>query len=143
MSSDMNYKIIDLEEQKFLGKSCGRVNTETDFSIFWMKFYEKNKNYDGITYGVSSDFMDDEFTYMICVPLTEEDRVKDFQPIVVDAATYVIFGLVGPVNETIPSAWGFAMKNFDLAESPNLEVYSDGNRMDVNYKMELWIPIKK
>lgn len=113
------------------------------FSIFWMKFYEKNKNYDGITYGVSSDFMDDEFTYMICVPLTEEDRVKDFQPIVVDAATYVIFGLVGPVNETIPSAWDYAIKNFDLAQTSNIEVYYCGNRMDVNYKMELWIPIKK
>ncbi|OFI46950.1 hypothetical protein BG262_03050 [Floricoccus penangensis] len=79
----------------------------------------------------------------MCVPLTEEDRVKDFQPIVVDAATYVIFGLVGPANETIPSAWDYAIKNFDLAYTSNIEVYYCGNRMDVNYKMELWIPIKK
>ncbi len=49
--------------------------------------------------------------------------------------------MTGSVEKTIPRAWKFAKENFVIRNSPSIEVYSAGDRLNKKYRMKLWIPI--
>lgn len=67
----------------------------------------------------------------------------------VPAADYVVVELIGAIPASIHAGWSFLMQDFfpehgyAHAGSPDFEVYYEGDMQAEDYKMELWVPIRK
>ncbi len=88
---------------------------------------------------------------MVCYDVNDKEKAKKMglEVIEIDEAEYAVIELVGPVPECIHEGWKYAMEVF-LPEQgyihsgkPDLEAYSEGDIYSPDYKMELWIPVKK
>ena len=159
---DMNYKIIDKEAFKVVGKAI-RVSTTNGenyrtISQFWE---ESNKN--GLCnrlynfagelgmLGICTDFNHDqeEFTYLIAVENPQESSLENFEEREIPAQTWAIFESIGPMPTAIQDVWKrifsewFPATGYEHANGPELEVYLPGNPADENYRCEVWIPIIK
>ena len=159
---DMNYKIIDKEAFKVVGKAIpvSTVNGENYRTItqFWE---ESNKN--GLCnrlynfagelgmLGICTDFNHDqeEFTYLIAVEKPQGSSLENFEVREIPAQTWAIFESIGPMPTAIQDVWKrifsewFPATGYEHANGPELEVYLPGNPADENYRCEVWIPIIK
>ena len=159
---DMNYKIVDKEAFKIVGKAIrvSTVNGENTRKIsqFWV---DSNKN--GLCnrlynfagelgmLGVCTDFSSEqeEFTYLIAVEKTQEDILANFEEREIPALTWAVFESIGPMPTAIQDVWQrifsewFPATGYEHANGPELEVYPPGNPSDEDYRCEVWIPIIK
>lgn len=113
----------------------------SDFISYWDEYY----NYVSEDYNTPIGFSncpdtDGKFTYYTCIQHPPKNE-NIFEVVQLPKGNYAIFELKGAVSKSIPIAWKFATENFILSKSPSIEVYSVGNRLDNNYRMDLWIPI--
>jgi AraC family transcriptional regulator len=158
----MNYKIVEKEAFKIIGKSTkvttvGGKNTEI-ISEFWQESHrnglsEKLCEFVGNMgmLGVCMDFDlgNEEFTYVIGVEKPNVEVSDEFIEKEIPAATWAIFESVGPMPGAIQEVWGrifsewFPSTGYEHADGPELEVYPAGDTNDRNYKCEVWIPIIK
>lgn len=116
-------------------------DTKSDFVSYWNEYYKNvSKEYRApIGFSTFPD-VDDKFTYYTCIQHEPENNDL-FEVVQLPKGNYAIFELKGSVTKTIPIAWKFATENFIISKRPSIEVYSVGNRLDKNYRMNLWIPI--
>ena len=103
--------------------------------------------------GVCMDFDNEakEFTYLIGFETTadvESDMVEGLVQREVPASKWAVLESVGPLPDSLQSVWGYVMTNF-WAESgfehaprvPDLEVYSEANPSDPDYKSWIYLPV--
>lgn len=158
----MNYKIVDKDAFKIVGKSTkvttvGGKNMEM-IPEFWQESHrngqcaklEKLAGSLGML-GVCMEFdlENEEFTYVIGVEKSQGKVPDDFIEKEIPAATWAIFESVGPMPGAIQEVWSrifsewLPSTGYEHADGPELEVYPMGDATDSNYKCEVWIPIIK
>lgn len=136
----MKVAITEKDSCTFYG-IANETTLNSNFKEYWEKFYEQVPTDDKAPIGFSTPITSNgTLTYYTCIQYKPSD-FEMFTQVELPAGDYAIFELSGPVTKTIPKAWNFAKKNFVISNSPNIEIYSVGNRLEKNYRMDLWIPI--
>ena len=169
--SGMEYKIIDIKEEKFIAIAKDFrneiVNEEGNHEIhdFWDECYKKgildelksfNKNNDKI-YGLCScvNSVEGKFKYGIGVKINKDTKELDFDELIkggyiiweVPASKYVVFECFGDNPNSIGEAWSYFYKEFlpqtgyKVNESTDYEVYYENSKEGLF--CDLYIPIKK
>ena len=141
--------VAGVNEQNINSSLCSSV---------WDKLYEKYSHDElaslgrGQTVGVCYDVESPgTINYIAGYIITDVDRAKNMGLYVleVNEAEYAIVELNGEVPDCIHKGWKYVMEVFFPEHgyihsgSPDFEYYYKGDMYSKDYKMELWIPIKK
>ncbi len=158
---DMNYRIEDRDGFTVAGikERMVTVNGNENFeriTEMWAGLTEEqageilgysNGKMDGLL-GVSANNNGQEFDYFIAATIDEGSN-KGLSTIEIPASTWAIFECTGALPNSIIDVWKriftewFPSSGYENADSPCLEVYSDGDTAADDYKCELWLPIVK
>ncbi|KPU43293.1 transposon Tn10 TetD protein [Oxobacter pfennigii] len=159
---DMDYKIIEKEAFKVIGKSI-RVSTKDGENLKSIPEFWSECNADGtsdklyaisdkkIMFGICMDFEEnmEQFSYMVAVEHTDNPGSASFEIREIPAASWAIFTSTGPMPGAIQDVWArifqewFPATGFEHANGPELEVYLPGDAAAKDYKCEVWIPVVK
>lgn len=138
----MRISIVEKNEVKFYGIE-NHASESSDFTSFWKNYYKYvAADYNAPVGYISAPDEHGDFTYYTCIGHVPKNSDR-FKEVILPSGNYAIIELIGSVEKTIPKAWEFAKENFVIKNSPSLEVYSVGDRLNKKYRMELWIPISK
>lgn len=138
----MRISIVEKNEVKFYGIE-NHASESSDFTSFWKNYYKYvAADYNAPVGYVSAPDEHGDFTYYTCIGHVPKNSDR-FKEVILPSGNYAIIELIGSVEKTIPKAWEFAKENFVIKNSPSLEVYSVGDRLNKKYRMELWIPISE
>ena len=156
----MNYKIIEMDSFQVLGvkRTFSSVNGEQSKKIaqFW-----QDVNQDG-TSGRLAALIDGTVQGLIGICEVTEKNVmdywiaashegeyaRDFETYSVPASKWAIFEVHGAMPDIMPIMWQKIFQEwlpshpYELAETPELEVYGEGNPSSDDYYSEIWVPIK-
>ena len=138
----MRISIVEKNEVKFYGIE-NHASESSDFTSFWKNYYKYvAADYNAPVGYISAPDEHGDFTYYTCIGHVPKNTDR-FKEVILPSGNYAIIELIGSVEKTIPKAWEFAKENFVIKNSPSLEVYSVGDRLNKKYRMELWIPISE
>ena len=138
----MRISIVEKNEVKFYGIE-NHASESSDFTSFWKNYYKYvAADYNAPVGYISAPDEHGDFTYYTCISHVPKNSDR-FKEVILPSGNYAIIELIGSVEKTIPKAWEFAKENFVIKNSPSLEVYSVGDRLNKKYRMELWIPISE
>ncbi|MDU7942850.1 MAG: GyrI-like domain-containing protein, partial [Streptococcus salivarius] len=138
----MRISIVEKNEVKFYGIE-NHASESSDFTSFWKNYYKYvAADYNEPVGYISAPDEHGDFTYYTCIGHVPKNTDR-FKEVILPSGNYAIIELIGSVEKTIPKAWEFAKENFVIKNSPSLEVYSVGDRLNKKYRMELWIPISE
>lgn len=138
----MRISIVEKNEIKFYGIE-NHASESSDFTSFWKNYYKYvAADYNAPVGYISAPDEHGDFTYYTCIGHVPKNSDR-FKEVILPSGNYAIIELIGSVEKTIPKAWEFAKENFVIKNSPSLEVYSVGDRLNKKYRMELWIPISE
>ena len=136
----MRINIVEKNEVKFYGIE-NHASESSDFTSFWKNYYKYvAADYNAPVGYISAPDEHGDFTYYTCIGHVPKNSDR-FKEVILPSGNYAIIELIGSVEKTIPKAWKFAKENFVIKNSPSLEVYSVGDRLNKKYRMDLWIPI--
>ncbi len=158
---DMDYKIIDKDAFKVIGKSI-RVSTKDGENYkripeFWQEncengFNERLEKFEGKLgkLGICwNDYSNEEFTYIIAIEKPAVEVNESVQEYTIPASTWAVFESVGPMPDSIQKVWGrifsewFPASSFEHADAPELEVYPQGDSESEDYHCQIWVPVVK
>ena len=102
-----------------------------------------------VTLGVCTDYTDnqEEFTYYIAVETKSGIALPGYAEVVIPAATWAVFEVVGPLPDAIQAVWANIFSDFLQSEpfvhgnGPDLELYPDGDDSRSRYHCEVWVPV--
>lgn len=138
----MRISIVEKNAVKFYGIE-NHASESSDFTSFWKNYYKYvAADYNAPVGYISAPDEHGDFTYYTCIGHVPKNSDR-FKEVILPSGNYAIIELIGSVEKTIPKAWEFAKENFVIKNSPSLEVYSVGDRLNKKYRMELWIPISE
>lgn len=156
----MNYKIIEKDSFQVVGVkrtfSCANGEQSPKIAQFW-----QDVNQDGMSgqiaalidgtveglIGICEVTSKDMMNYWIAASHAEEYS-GDLEIHTVPASKWAIFEVHGAMPDAMPIMWQKIFQEwlpshpYELAESPELEVYGEGNPSSDDYYSEIWIPIK-
>jgi AraC family transcriptional regulator len=105
---------------------------------------------------VVNDFDDKArtFTYLIGIERPADVNARKSLPqgcaeLTVPAGRWAVFGSRGPLPGAIQDVWmriyseWFPTSGYKHAESPDLEVYPEGDNTAADYYCEVWVPVRK
>jgi AraC family transcriptional regulator len=164
---DMDYKIINGDDYKVIGKSI-RVSTKDGENYikipkFWEEFCQKgldqklmklsdSKDMLGICMDYSKEL--EEITYVIAVKKTKDVKLEEFEgfeEFEIPASTWAVFQSVGSIPDAIQKVWKriysewFPATGYEHSGGPEIELYPNEGLCpsDDDYRCEVWIPIIK
>ena len=157
----MNHKIMSKEGFKVIGVT-NHVSSKNgeNFQLIpkcWDEMFktgsfeilDKNKGELGVL-GISHNFNNEleEFDYIIAIEGDTIEGLDNYEVVNIPPQTFAIFESIGPIPDAIQSVllkiyteW-FPERKYQLAEGPVLEVYLPGDQNSVDYKCEVWVPVK-
>lgn len=136
----MRISIVEKNAVKFYGIE-NHASESSDFTSFWKNYYKYvAADYNAPVGYISAPDEHGDSTYYTCIGHVPKNSDR-FKEVILPSGNYAIIELIGSVEKTIPKAWEFAKENFVIKNSPSLEVYSVGDRLNKKYRMDLWIPI--
>jgi len=107
----------------------------------------------GMSFGSCYNYAEDpmSFSYMAGFDLANPDLAAELglDILEVPEAEYAIFEILGPVPACIHQGWEYVMgtwlpeNGYRHAGTPDFEHYFEGDPNSPDYKMELWVPIRK
>ena len=158
---DMNYKIVEKEAFKVIGKGI-RVSTREGENLkkipaFWQECcqnglsekLEKIAGEMGKLGICMNDYGEEQFTYIVAAEKPVGYEETDLQEYTIPGATWAVFESVGPMPGAIQKVWErifsewFPATNFEHANAPELEVYPEGDADSEDYRCEVWVPVIK
>lgn len=138
----MRINIVEKNEVKLYGIE-NHASKSSNSTSFWKNYYKYvAADYNAPVGYISAPDEHGDFTYYTCIGHVPKNSDR-FKEVILPSGNYAIIELIGSVEKTIPKAWEFAKENFVIKNSPSLEVYSVGDRLNKKYRMELWIPISE
>jgi AraC family transcriptional regulator len=157
----MNYRVEEKDSFRLVGvkETVSNLNGENFKRIpkIWDEVYESgqcdtilklsNQKPSGVM-GVCANFCKDCFDYYIASSSTLE-APKGYDVLDVAKSTWVIFECTGPLPDAMQSVWKriftewFPQSEYEHANGPEIEWYSDGDSSSQDYISEIWIPIIK
>lgn len=158
----MNHKIMSKEEFKVVGVSkhvsCKNGENFQIIPKYWDEIFrtgafeilDKNKGELGVL-GISCNFNNDleEFDYIIAVEGDTIEGLDNFEVVNIPKQSFAMFESIGPIPHAIQAvilkiyAEWFPQTKYQQAEGPVLEVYLPGNQDSMDYKCEVWVPVKE
>lgn len=157
----MDYKIVEKEAFTVMGASrmFSYENAHCDIPKFWGEHYS-NGGADKVCgmFGVCIDdgMGTNAFEYLIADAYNPAVEIPDgFKAVTIPKHTWAVFPCIGPmpdalqsVNGKIYSEWLPNCKEYEVAASCNIEMYTDvkdyeNGNSNKNYYSEIWIPVKK
>lgn len=136
----MRISIVEKDKVKLYGIE-NHASESSDFASFWKTYYKYvAADYNAPVGFISAPDEHGDFRYYTCIGDVPKNSDR-FKEVILPRGNYAIIELTGSVEKTIPKAWQFAKENFVIKNSPSLEVYSVGDRLNKKYRMDLWIPI--
>jgi len=158
--SAMNYRIEEKEGFTVVGirEFTKTENSENSINIpkMWKKLPEEtfaalatlSDREPGGVLGVCGDMYEDGFDYWIAAA-TSKPCPEGFESLSIPACTWAIFEATGSLPGAIQqlftrifTEW-LPTSGFEHAPSPEIEVYSDGDNKNPEYKSYVWIPVVK
>lgn len=161
---NMDYKIIDKDSYKLIGKSI-RVSTMDGENLiaipkFWDQFCQKGLNNKLMELsdkkdmlGICMDYCKDleELTYVIALEKTKDVELGEFEEFEIPASTWAVFQSIGPMPHAIQKVWKriysewFPATGYEHSGGPEIELYPNEGicSNDDDYRCEVWIPIIK
>ena len=140
ISGIMRISIVEKDKVKLYGIE-NHASESSDFASFWKTYYKYvAADYNAPVGFISAPDEHGDFRYYTCIGDVPKNSDR-FKEVILPRGKYAIIELTGSVEKTIPKAWKFAKENFVIKNSPSLEVYSVGDRLNKKYRMDLWIPI--
>ncbi len=152
---EMNYRIVERDDFKVVGKTVTSTLEENKVPQFWDKCKKdgtveklieigKDSTTLGLCYGYNDENMND---YMVGVE-TQHNPIEDTKEVKISKSKWLVFESVGPINPTLGNTWGRIYGEF-LPQSvykqsnklPTIEKYFGGEVNSDNYRVEIWIPI--
>lgn len=158
---EMNYRIEKKEAFRIVGaRKHFDLNMEENFiqvPQFWGEVSQSgmigqigqlsNREPYGVL-GVSTCMNGKDFDYYIA-SATDKLLPGNMHEYVVPATTWAIFECIGPMPNAIQelqkriiTEW-LPTSGYEYADSPDIEVYPEGDTSSPNYKCEVWLPIIK
>jgi len=149
----LEYRIVEKAQFTVMGKArTFDVETSYDEILkFWLEHLssEDSRIVCGM-YGICIDSDGKRFDYMIADNYLPWNEVPDgFETRVIPAGTWAVFPCRGllpkslqDVNTKIWSEWLPGCREYKLAGSYNIEMYTPGENTD-DYYCEIWIPVEK
>ena len=125
----MRISIVEKNAVKFYGIE-NHASESSDFTSFWKNYYKYVvADYNAPVGYISAPDEHGDFTYYTCIGHVPKNSDR-FKEVILPSGNYAIIELIGSVEKTIPKAWEFAKENFVIKNSPSLEVYSVGDRLN-------------
>lgn len=136
----------------------GKDITSAECPGMWGKLYAKfsHEEYaalgEGQSVGVCYDINEpNKLNYLAGYIVTDAEQAKamGLDVLEVEETEYAVVELTGKVPENIHAGWKYVMEVFFPEHGyihsgqPDFEYYYEGDMDSPNYKMELWVPIKK
>ncbi len=157
--AEMNYRIVKKEAFRIVGvKKHLNIDIEENFAevpMFWQKTTEGGQIPDIVSLinreplgllGVSASMNGTDFDYYIAVA-TDKEAPVGMHEYIVPECTWAIFECVGPLPEAlqelqkrIVTEW-LPASGYEYANAPDIEVYSEGDQRQLDYRCEAWLPI--
>lgn len=159
--AEMNYRIEKKDAFKIVGiKEHFTGGIDESFAKvpgFWNKIKNTdlmfrlcglmNTDMKGIL-GVCTEASCKDFDYYISVA-TEMDTPEGMDEFIVPASEWAIFECKGPMptavqnmQKRVVSEW-LPTSGYEYTNSPDIELYFDGDQSSEDYKCEIWLPVKK
>lgn len=143
-----HFSIVGIKERfsniDGLGESIGKMWTETPQEVIGQIAELGN----GLV-GVYSGMYEDNTTDYYIASITDKDAPDSLCELDIQAHTWVIFEITGPMPTAMAEVWGriftewFPTSGYEHAQAPEVEWYSNGDLTAPDYKSEIWIPIIK
>jgi len=151
----MDYKIIERESFKVIGKSIETKEMSPDISKMWGDIWQDGTGDklcslapDMPMLGICYDVKDDEtMKYMIGVECSTFDT--ELIELVIPKSTWAVFESIGPMPTAIQEVTKHIFSDFfpqgvyKHTGAPELEVYPDGDIQSQDYRCEVWVPVVK
>lgn len=156
----LNYKIEEKEKFRVIGikKWFTTVDNQQLIEIpkMWdelrdetMKLMIDLSHHDGFV-GLCADMYNGGFDYWIgCI--SDNECPHDLEEIIIPSSTWAVFEVYGPMRplpnhlqdiyQRIYSEW-LPNSEYTHAQIPKVEYYSLGDNSAIDYKTEIWIPIR-
>ena len=157
---EINYRIEKKDAFTVLGLVCHTSEDDgrnyVDIPAFWTEVYE-NGDYQKLcelagapdhSFGICMDykFKTNEFDYWVAVA-DERDDDFGYAKRIVEAATWAVFEVVGPMPNAMQAVWKKIFRDwlpatgYEIAYGPQIEYYSHGDSSKADYYSEIWIPL--
>jgi len=153
--TQLDYDIEEMDAFKIMGIGA-QFSYETAFDEipkYWKNWMEEKLSDCTIgKYGIIHDPMEGNYTfdYFIAGDYKEKYRLAHYNVLEIPALTWIKFHNTGPMptslqalNTRIFNEWLPKNKDYEISSEYNIEVYHLGDINDLNYKSEIWIPLKK
>lgn len=159
----MNYSIINKEAFRVVGPKL-HTTTENDRNIaeipaFWAEEASKgtieklcamnNTDFQAVLGVCSGNFATSmEFDYFIAVPSTLPVP-EGYDELIIPSAQWAVFECIGPMPHSIQQltkrifAEWLPSSGYSLSDTPDIEVYYEGDNTKADYKSEVWAPVVK
>ncbi|MGN1148466.1 MAG: effector binding domain-containing protein [Lachnospiraceae bacterium] len=161
--NNMDYRMEKKDAFKVIGmeRKFSSDNSYEEIPKFWDEFNEKysapicNEMGGKCTvgkYGICLDeeIQDGKFSYLIAGDYEGGDVPEGLVVKEISAHEWAIFTCIGPmpaalqsVNTRIFNEWLPGNKEYEIAESINIEMYTMGDVNSPDYVSEIWIPVKR
>ncbi|WP_346773360.1 GyrI-like domain-containing protein [Bacillus sp. FJAT-42376] len=159
----MNYRIVNKESFKVIGKSIKTSTANGHQQKTISEFWEESNRPNGLSerlapnlgpmgfLGLCLDINQDkeEMVYMIAAEQTGTSEDKELEERIIPAQTWAVFESAGPMPNAIQDVWGrvysewFPSTGYEHAAGPEMEVYPAGDPYHLDYRCEVWVPIIK
>lgn len=160
--NQLDYTIETMDAFKVIGISKGFTyeNAFNEIPKFWAQWRQEYLSKLSVIeetkipigkYGISVDSKNnyEDFQYYIGGDFDEQFLNEDFEILEIPRLRWVKFSCIGPMptsiqalNRRIFNEWLPENKDYKLGLGYNIEVYHMGDINDLDYRCEIWIPIK-
>lgn len=103
----------------------------------------------GVTHGRTAGMSGFYYLTGFDVKNVEEAKTLDMDVKEFPDTEYAVIEVEGPVPQCLEDGWDhlrnvfFAQASYEPTGGPEIEVYHEGDTTRDDYKMELWVPVKK
>ncbi|WP_373778308.1 GyrI-like domain-containing protein [Glaesserella sp.] len=135
-----------------------QATPQTDFFKLWQQLYEMGSHETFAEMGSGQSFgacyemsSHGSFKYLAGYDICDENKARSFglEILSVPESEYVVVELIGAAPQSIQAGWKYILEKFfpehgyKHAGTPDFEAYFEGDVCSSDYKMELWVPIKR
>lgn len=147
------FRIIGFYESYLIGEDSSQ-----EIAMFWQKLAMEGKypellsrigeQLNGLL-GVSQYVEgNDTFEYFIAVA-SEQEPAEGMNEVVIPEGMWAVFESLGPLPHALQALqkriileW-LPSSGYEYADAPDIEVYFEGNQQAMDYRCEVWLPIRK
>ncbi|GCF93094.1 AraC family transcriptional regulator [Enterococcus florum] len=155
---EMKYRIVEKEafsvvgiKERFsyvdnLGASVGQMWGSVTEEIMGKLRSLARADPGGLVGAYSEMYEDNTTDYYIGV-ITTEECPEGFVKLAIEAQTWAVFEIEGPLPQAMSDVWGrifsefFPTTGYEHTPAPEIEWYSAGDMSSERYESEIWIPV--